>query len=161
VTVPEVSPLLQAKYRGDDAEAERLLAANPELDVFEASAFGWLDRLRELLVEDLDRAREYSPDGFTALHLAAFFGQPEAARTLLDAGADPHAVARNSMRVQPLHSAVAARNLEAAHLLLDAGADPNVSQQDEFTPLDGAIQNEDVAMEQLLRDHGATVRSRS
>lgn len=157
---PDVSPLLQAKYRGDDAEAERLLAAQPELDAFEAAAFGRLERLAELLTE-VQRAREYSADGFTALHLAVFFGPPEAARALLGAGADPHAVSRNQLRVQPLHSAVAARNLEAARLLLDAGADPNVSQQDEFTPLDGAVVNGDTAMEQLLRDHGATAQSRT
>jgi ankyrin repeat protein len=158
---PEVSPLLLAKYRGDDAEAERLLAAAPELDVYEAATFGRLERLSELLAEDLDRAREYATDGFTALHLAAFFGQPEAARVLLEAGADPQAVSRNTMRVQPLHSAVAARNLEAARLLLEAGVDPNAGQQDEFTPLDGAVQNEDAAMEQLLRGHGATAQTRS
>ena len=158
---PEVSPLLQAKYRGADADADRLLAQNPELDVYEAATFGRLERLNELLAGDLDRAREYSPDGFTALHLAAFFGQPEAARVLLEAGADPRAVSRNTMRVQPLHSAVAARNLEAARLLLESGADPNAGQQDEFTPLDGAVGGGDAAMEQLLRDHGATVQNRS
>ena len=158
---PEVSPLLQAKYRGDDAEAERLLASSLELDIFEAATFGRLGRLAELLSENSDLARDYSADGFTALHLAAFFGQPEAARALLDLGADPQAVSRNPLRVQPLHSAVAARNLEAARLLLEAGADPNASQQDEFTPLDAAVGNEDTAMELLLREHGATAQTRS
>ena len=50
---------------------------------------------------------------------------------------------------------------ECTRLLLEAGADPNASQQDEFTPLDGALQHEDATMEQLLRGHGATAQTRS
>jgi ankyrin repeat protein len=154
-TEPEVSPLLQARYHGDEAEAARLLDEKPELDVFEAATFGRLERLGELLAQESQLARAYTVDGFTALHLAAFFGQPEAARLLLEAGADPGAVSKNAMQVQPLHSAAAARNLEAARLLLEAGADPNTVQQDEFRPLDAAIQNEDEPLRELLLEHGA------
>jgi hypothetical protein len=35
-----MSDLLQAIYKGDKARAEELLASQPELDVFEASAAG-------------------------------------------------------------------------------------------------------------------------
>jgi ankyrin repeat protein len=59
------------------------------------------------------------------------------------------------MRVQPLHSAAAARNLEGARHLLAAGADSNAEQQDGFLPLDAAVQNGDDAMQELLRAHGA------
>ena len=44
--------------------------------------------LRERLEEDPARSAAYSPDGFTALHFAAFFGKVEAARILLEDGAD-------------------------------------------------------------------------
>ena len=52
---------------------------------------------------------ERSADGFTALHLAAFFGRPEAVRLLLDRGADPNRWATGEPPVQPLHSAVGRR----------------------------------------------------
>jgi ankyrin repeat protein len=123
--------------------------------VFEAAALGRVDRLRRLLAEEPGRARSWTPDGFTALHLAAFFGPPEAVQALLDAGADPHAVAANPMKVQPLHSAAAARNLEASRMLLEAGADPNAAQQEGFRPLDAATQNGDDALRELLLAHGA------
>jgi ankyrin repeat protein len=60
------------------------------------------------------------------------------------------------MRVQPLHSAVAARNAEIVRLLIAAGADVNARQQDDFTPLMAARQNGDAEIEQMLLDAGAT-----
>ena len=79
-------------------------------------------------------------DGFTALHLAAFFGGAAVARRLLDAGADPDAVARNPMAVRPLHSAVAGGQVEVALALIAAGADVGARQRHGWTPLHGAAQ---------------------
>ena len=76
-----------ARYRFDRATTDALLAADPDLDVFEATALGYVDRLRERLEADPAAATAFSPDGFTALHFAAFFGKPEAARILLEHGA--------------------------------------------------------------------------
>ncbi|MFC3918361.1 ankyrin repeat domain-containing protein [Deinococcus metalli] len=75
-----------------------------------------------------------SPDGFTPLGLASFFGRAEAAQVLLEAGADVHAVSRNPMQVQPLHSAVAGNHEALARVLVAAGADVNAEQADGFTP---------------------------
>ena len=61
---------------------DALLAADPDLDVFEAAALGYIDRLRTRL-DDGSRAEPsaFASDGFTALHFAAFFGKAEAARS--------------------------------------------------------------------------------
>jgi len=77
-----VSVLMLSRYRFDRATTDALLAVDPDLDVFEATALGYLDRLRERLDEDPSRATAFSPDGFTALHFAAFFGKAEVARAL-------------------------------------------------------------------------------
>ena len=82
--------------------------------------------------------------------LAAFFGQPAAVRFLIDRGADVHAVARNAMRVQPLHAATAARNAESVRLLLEAGADPDAEQQEGWTPLMAARLHDDHEIVELL-----------
>ena len=100
-----VSAIMLSRYRFDRETTDALLAADPDLDVFEATALGYIDRLRERLAEDHWRATAYSTDGFTALHFAAFFGKVEAARTLLDAGAVVNAYSVNELQVQPLHSA--------------------------------------------------------
>ena len=84
------SAVLQALYAGSRAEVDRLLAEDPELDVFDAAALGLTYRLTVLVREDPSLVHAYSDDGFTALHLAAFFGGPVAVDYLLQAGADPN-----------------------------------------------------------------------
>jgi hypothetical protein len=91
----ELSPILDALYGGDRDEAERLRAEAAELDVLEAAALGDVERVRAILEEDADAARAWSSDGFTALHYAAYFDGPEAARVLIEHGADLEAVSTN------------------------------------------------------------------
>lgn len=149
-----VSLLMHGLYRGKRSLAEYIGGVKVELDVFEASALGKLDRLRELL-HDPSAPHAFSADGFTALHFACFFGQAEAARILINGGADVNAEARNAMRVRPLHSAASARNLDAARLLLEHGANVNARQHGGWVPIHSAAQNGDRNMIELLLKHGA------
>jgi ankyrin repeat protein len=145
-----VSALMLARYRLDRAVTDALLRADPELDVFEATALGYVDRLRARLDEDPAATSARSADGYTALHFAAFFGKAEVARILLEAGAEVNAVADNEMRVQPLHSAAAGRHLEVCRLLLAAGADVNARQAGGYTPLHAAARNGDPELVELF-----------
>ena len=152
--------MLQAIYRGDQARADELLAADPELDVFEAAAVGRRERLRELIDEDPALANAWAEDGFQPLGLASFFGHVDAARLLVERGADVNSASRNDFKVMPLHSAAATGDpevrYELAELLLQHGADANARQQDDFTPLKAADQHEDERLRALLIEHGAT-----
>ena len=155
-----MSELLQAIYTGDQARADELLAEDPELDVFEAAAVGRTERLRELLDQDASLANAWAEDGFQPLGLASFFGHVEAARLLVERGAEVNSASRNEMKVMPLHSAAATADAETrydlAKLLLENGADPNAVQQDEYTPLMAADQRGDQRLRDLLVEHGAT-----
>jgi ankyrin repeat protein len=155
-----MSELLQAVYSGDQARADELLAENPELDVFEAAAVGRADRLRELLDGDPSVANAWAEDGFQPLGLASFFGHADAARLLVERGAEVNSASRNEMKVMPLHSAAATGDPDAryelAKLLLEAGADPNARQQDDYTPLMAAEQHGDERLQSLLIERGAT-----
>ena len=154
-----MSELLQAVYRGDQARVDELLSGDPELDVFEASAVGRVDQLQELLDGDPSLANAWAEDGFQPLGLASFFGHVEAARVLVERGADVNSASRNDMKVAPLHSAVAEKDpetrYELATVLLEHGADPNARQQDDFTPLMAADQQGDARLRELLVEHGA------
>jgi uncharacterized protein len=157
-----LSDLLQALYRGQHDDVEKLLSLDPELNVFEAAAFGRTDRLRKLLDEDPSRANAFGDDGFHPLGLASFFGHVEAARLLLDRGADVNALSTNEhVQTAAIHAAAAAEGKEEAvryelvKLALEHGADPNLPQGGGFRAIDAARQNGDARVEQLLLEHGA------
>jgi ankyrin repeat protein len=127
--------------------------------VFEASAAGRAERVRELLDEDPSLANAWADDGFQPLGLASFFGHVEAARLLVERGAEVNSASRNDMKVMPLHSAVATGDPDAryelAKFLLEHGADPNARQQDDYTPLMAAEHHGDERLRALLLEHGA------
>ncbi len=158
--VSGVSALMLARYRFDRETTDVLLAADPELDIFEAAALGYVDRLRERLLDDPDAAAAaFSPDGFTALHFAAFFGKPEAARMLLEHGARHDVYTRNEFANQPLHAAAAGRHIEVCRVLLAAGADVNATQHGGYTPLHEAAQHGDVELSELFLSAGVDVQA--
>jgi ankyrin repeat protein len=164
-----VSALMRARYRSDPGLLDAVMSGDPTIDVFEAASVGDVERLRELLDVDPSLATAFSGDGFTALHLPAFFGGVEAARLLLDGGADADAHGRSWMTGTPLNSAAAGGHADVARLLLDAGADPNARQASGWTPLHSAAHNGDLELVELLlageadpaatNDDGATVLS--
>jgi ankyrin repeat protein len=156
-----LSAAMFARYRNDHTAVELLLDANPPLDVFDAAAFGRIGRLAELLDEDPSLVAARSSDGFTPLHLAAFFGQVESVRLLLERDAPVDAVADNEMRVTPLHSAAAGRHEDVARLLIKAGADVNARQRHGYTPLHSAAQNGDVELVDRLLHAGADPSART
>lgn len=150
------SPLLIALYHGRRDLAELLLAQGRQPDAFEAAALGDAERLQSLLDAEPSAVTRYSNDGWTPLHLAAFFGHADAVRLLLERGSDARAVSINAMRNTPLHAGLAGpRGMDVARLLVDAGAEVNARQHGGYTALHSAAQHGDTSLVDLLLDHGA------
>ena len=156
-----VSALMHAYYRGRKDIADLLLNSRSDLDIFEATAAGKTEKVSEILASDAGSAKSWSGDGFTALHFAAFFGRSAIALELIRGGAEIAAVAKNAMKVTPLHSAAAAHSSEIVRLLVENGAPPNVQQEGGWTPLHEAAQIGDKEMVKVLLEHGADPRMRS
>lgn len=148
--VDGVSPLLQALYHGGSEVAAWLRDYAVALTVHEAAAVGDTAALEKLLASDSDAVRAVAADGFTPVHLAAFFGHPKAVTLLIGAGADVDAVADNPSRVRPLHSAVASRNAAAVHAVLDGSPEVDARQAGGFTALHAAALHGDEAMVDML-----------
>lgn len=149
------SPLLIAIYHRKPDIAELIANAIGTLDIFEASALGRVDRIRQLLRDHPTLASSHSPDGFPTVGLAAFFGHLDAVLTLIAAGANIHAAATNSFKVQAIHAAVASGNLDIVRAVLDAGADPNAAQQQGFRPIHEAATRANRELADLLLKYGA------
>ena len=118
--------------------------------MFAASATGRLDDVRRTATNDAVAA--YSLDGWTPLHLAAFFGRLEAAHALIELGANVHAVSRNAMSNTPLHAATAGRHSDVALLLLDNGANGTTPDAGGYTSKQIALQNQLTEVVARIRD---------
>jgi uncharacterized protein len=116
-----LSAIMRASYRGGEVFAA-VRAADPPLGPFDRIVVGESD--------GLPGPGDWTPDGFTALHIAAFVDNVEAARKLLDAGADPNVYATATFaRVTPLGTCRFANAGRVKELLLERGADPALVEE--------------------------------
>ena len=152
------SALMAALYNGHrdlaNEIADAQVAAGDSLDVFAAAALGRSNQLERALT-DAGAIAAYSYDGWTALHLAAFFGQLDAAARLLEAGARLAAVSRNPLANTPLHAAVAGGHPDVSVFLIARGADVNATDAGSHTPLHIAAENGQVPVVEALLAQGA------
>ncbi len=155
------SALLFARYNDRQEILDTLLKLDPELDIFEAAALNKRNRVAELVSLDHEQAKAFSADGFTALHLACFFGHPNIAEMLLRYGADPNAHSKNAMSVSPIHSAAAGRKQRAIEWLVEYGADVNAVQHGGWTALHEAANQGNTEMVRYLIEKGADVSKKN
>jgi uncharacterized protein len=153
--------LFEAIRASDSSRVAALVQADPSLAIFAAAIVGKTEELKQLIAADPALVSALSTDGWTPLHLAAFFGHLEAARILLNQGAQVKARSTNAMENTPLHAAAAGRHAEIAKLLLDHGATPDARQHGGWTPMHSAAQNGDVEMAKILVAAGADIRVRA
>ena len=152
------SLLLAAAYSGHKTISDALVRRGAAVDLFEGAALGIVDRVASFLSDQPDQVRAYSHDGWTALHLAAFFGRTEVACLLLDRGADVNARSRSERFAKnntPLHAAAANRQTAVAETLIARGADVNARDGSGFTPLGLAANNRNDILMMVLFEHGA------
>src|SRR5713101_1430033 len=77
------SAILTAVYHRQKEIVNLLVARGAALTLFEAAAAGELERVERLVAADPPSVTSYSADGWTPLHLAAYFGQVKIAELLL------------------------------------------------------------------------------
>ncbi|WP_337171730.1 ankyrin repeat domain-containing protein [Gemmatimonas aurantiaca] len=125
-------------------------------DAAEAAALGDVTALRSAIENDDDARVRRSSDGWTPLHLAAFFGHVDAVALLIDHGAPLDALSTNATRNTPLHAALAgATNSTIVRRLVFAGADVEARGAHNVTPLHLAASRGDQALCELLIARGA------
>lgn len=149
---------LFAVYTNHKEIAELLIASGIEPNVFESAATGRVARVRELLKQNPELVRAYSPDGWTALHLN--FGNLDVTKLLLGAGADINAVSKNKLVATPLQGAVVMKNIALARLLLGHGAKVSPRGEGGESPLHEAAGSGEIEIAKLLLERGADVNAK-
>lgn len=149
------SLVLHAAYVGA-ADVVPMLLRGRALDACEAAALGDVTALRSAIENDDDARVRRSSDGWTPLHLAAFFGRDDAVALLIDHGAPLDAHSTNATRNTPLHAALAGVTKPAiVRRLVLAGADVEARGADNVTPLHLAASRGESALCELLIARGA------
>ncbi|HUN25170.1 MAG TPA: ankyrin repeat domain-containing protein [Steroidobacteraceae bacterium] len=114
-------------------------------------------RLQALLRAHAD-VNAAQPDGSTALHWAAYYGDPHTAAALIAAGAHPNV--RTDTGMTPLTLACQSGNAALVKSLLDGGADVGEVLASGETPLMMAARTGSVPVIKLLLAHGAKIDAR-
>ncbi len=130
-------PLFFAMQGQLQSAIDVLLHHGATLDVFEAAALGNVAELRSLLSRspELANARREHCDA-TPLHAAR--GKVDAARLLIEFGAQVNAMDSEKQRLMPLHGRVEHGDVEMVELLLHHGADVHAASS-MGTPLHCAV----------------------
>jgi len=155
------SLVLHACYTGA-AELADLLHPGRPIDACEAAALGDVKALRTAIENDDDSRVLRSSDGWTPLHLAAFFGHDDAVTLLIDHGAPLDAHSTNALRNSPLHAALAGATLPLlVRRLVFAGADVAARDAHGNTPIHLAASRGNDALCDLFVARGANAHALS
>lgn len=148
---------LYCVFRGKTKCAE-LLKRRGQLSLHEAALAGDAARVSELANAAAWSVDALSPDGWTALHLAAFLGQGAVIAALLEQKADARIFSRAFEQNLPIHAAAAGRRIDKASYtkLVAATGDADALQKQGYTALMIAAGNGFTDAVDVLLDAGAS-----
>lgn len=155
------SLLLFSIYNQRRELTDLLVKSGAPFDVFSASAYGTLKETARIIKSEPALVHAYSPDGWTPLHLASFFGNIMVVEYLVVSHADVNAISKNELRNQPLNAATASNKLDIAQYLLMKGADVHFAQHGGITPLHAAAHSGNEDLVRILLDHQADPSSKN
>src|SRR5262249_31326781 len=137
-----------------------LLAKSPPLEFYELCGLGRSAEVAKQVAAHPDLATSWTKWGWSVLHLAAFSGDVETVRILVEHGADIQARARTQFLNTPLQTALLAGQFDTTKYLLEHGADALVRQSKGFAPIHEAVFIGRQDLVDLLLAHGAEIDAR-
>ena len=144
-----------------NAVLAEVLRHGPPVDRFEAAAVGDVRRVAKELATDPGYLAAENSFGWAPIHFAAFAGNLDVAKLLLDRGAAINQRANTKFLNTPLQVALLTGQEQMAELLVARGADVRIEQAEGFTALHEAAQIGSERVVKLLLDAGADPSARA
>ncbi|HTV48440.1 MAG TPA: ankyrin repeat domain-containing protein [Phycisphaerae bacterium] len=149
-----MTPIRVAELYGHLDTAKFLEQNGARIDFFSAAGLGWKGYVADQLKKDPTLASLKDDWGNEATWVAVNTGQTDVVKLLLSYGGS-YAGTYGEQKFTALHIA-AQRDYESlALLLINDGVDVNAKDLNGETPLDYALDNDQIAMANLLRKYGA------
>jgi len=133
ITISTIAAVLMVGC-GDNEPQRAAESQPPNIDVWTAAAQGNLEAIKQHVSAGTDLDAKEPAGGGTPLIVAALFGQTEAARLLIEKGADVNI--QNNDGATALHVAAFFGHPETVKLLLEKDAEVNAKNIRAETPLD-------------------------
>jgi len=143
-----------------NAVLSALLSQKAPIDKLEAAALSGRVRVAQEIEKDPGYLTAESGFGWAPRHFAAYAGNLEVAKLLLDRGAEIDRRANNKFRNTPLQVSLLTAQEEMAAFLVARGANVRIEQDEGFTALHEAAQIGSERLIALLLDAGADPNSR-
>ena len=151
------TPLFSAALDNNKDMENLLLNKGAEVDIFTASAMGDIERVKGFLKND-PNAIDATQSIFTPFHAAAFSGQTDMMKFLIEKGANVNA--GYPQKPTPLYWAAYKGHLDAAELLVNKGAIIKSESSNSPSPLFGAAWGGNREIGELLVAKGADVNAK-
>ncbi|MCW3051445.1 MAG: Ankyrin [Chthonomonadales bacterium] len=143
--------------------AELLIARGLPLDIFEASLYGDLERVRALMTADPHLRDIHAPMGGTPIHLAAEAGHSTVTEYLVYIAGTGNScnVPDKIWEVTPLYTAARYADVKIGEIMAERmlanGAAPNIHQKDDHSVLHAAAEVGNASLVRMLIRKGANV----
>lgn len=135
---------------------EFFISKNYQPDLIEYACLGSTEKVVKTINDQPEQMHTYSPDGWSILHIAAYYGHVSLLIKLIDLGMDIHTISKNAHRQEAIHSASAGNQKKAISCLLKHGAkiDGNGAHN---SPLHISLKNKEYDIIKLLVKNGANI----
>ncbi len=130
-----MSAVLFSLYINQSEITNLILSYEPALDIFDLAALGGTAQISALIAGNSKIIHEYNGVGFTALHIASYFGHADIVTLILENDGDIDKLTMDGSDLTALQSAISNLKYDVVDVLLKFKPNINVKMLGGFTPL--------------------------
>jgi ankyrin repeat protein len=156
-----MSAVLFSLYINQPSITSLILSFKPDLDIYDLAALGGAAQISAVIATNPKIIHEYNGVGFTALHIASYFGHADIVTLILENDGDVDKLTMDGSDLTALQSAVSNLKYDAVDALLKFNPNVDVRMLGGFTPLmtAAALGSKELVLKLIKHDADITLVS--